>query len=98
MAARSPVTVFADPYKQCLHCGGWIDGAADSPGPLTLIPCGHRCGYRDVCPSWSPVDGCNCAVYTAANPHRPIFHDMRTPPAVIPPGVVYGPAPTGAGG
>jgi hypothetical protein len=32
------VVVFADPYKKCLACGGWIDGTLDAPGPLILVP------------------------------------------------------------
>lgn len=73
------VTVFADPYKKCLKCGEWIDGAIDAPGPLLLSPCEHRSDYRDVCPSWSPVDGCGCAEYSARHPMRPIVHEMRPP-------------------
>lgn len=65
-------TLFADPYKKCEQCNGWIDGALDVPGPLMLVPCEHRSNYRDVCPSWGPVDGCTCA---AAD----IRHEMRTP-------------------
>ncbi len=72
---------FADPYKKCLACGGWIDGSSQGAGPLVVIPCGHTQGYRDVCPSWSPVDGCGCAEYTARHPGHPISHDMRQPTA-----------------
>jgi hypothetical protein len=74
-------TTFADPYKKCLACGDWIDGALDAQGPLVLVPCEHRSGYRDVCPSWSPVDGCWCAESTRRNPDNPIHHEMRTPAA-----------------
>jgi hypothetical protein len=65
-------TLFADPYKRCLKCSQWIDGALDAPGPLILVPCEHQSDYRDVCPSWGPVDGCRCA-------EAAIVHDMRTP-------------------
>jgi hypothetical protein len=51
---------FADPYKQCIKCERWIIGVLDKPGPLVVIPCEHESDYRDVCPSWSPVDGCEC--------------------------------------
>ncbi len=78
--------MFADPYKKCLTCDGWVDGADDN----SLIPCGHRIKYTDVCPSWSPVTGCGCAAYNATNPDDPIHHDMR-PPADD--GKVYGPKP-----
>jgi hypothetical protein len=51
---------FADPYKKCLQCGEWIDGYLDATGPLILTPCEHQSNCRDICPSWSPVDGCTC--------------------------------------
>ncbi len=51
---------FANPYLVCNQCGGWITGALDNPGPSILMPCEHRMSYHDVCPSWSPVDGCLC--------------------------------------
>jgi hypothetical protein len=73
--------IFADPYKKCLQCGQWVDGAEDVPGPLLLIPCGHRCHYRDVCPSWGPVDGCTCAHTRPPNVHEqrePEPDDVRT--------------------
>lgn len=53
-------TIFADPYKKCIRCGQWIDGALDKPGPLLLVPCEHESDYRDLCASWGPVDGCTC--------------------------------------
>lgn len=65
-------TIYADPYKQCRQCRNWIDGALDVPGPLLLTPCEHRSDYRDLCPSWGPVDGCTCA-------EAGIVHEMRPP-------------------
>lgn len=65
-------TRFADPYKRCLKCRGWVDGALDCSGPLIVIPCEHQSGYEDVCPSWGPVDGCRCA-------EAGIEHDTRPP-------------------
>lgn len=50
---------FADPYKTCDQCGEWITGVLDSPHPINL-PCEHRASYTDRCPSWGPVDGCQC--------------------------------------
>ena len=50
---------FADPYKVCNKCGGWITGYLG--GTAILTPCEHDQGYTDACPSWSPVDGCRCA-------------------------------------
>lgn len=70
---------FADPYKQCRKCLAWVDGVLDAPGPTVVVPCEHQSDYRDVCPSWGPVDGCGCAAYSAAHPHDPIVHPMRPP-------------------
>lgn len=47
---------FADPYKTCDECAGWITGI----GGEALVPCGHHATYTDQCPSWGPVDGCSC--------------------------------------
>lgn len=71
--------IFADPYKKCLECGQWIDGAEDEPGPLLLIPCGHRSDFKDVCPSWGPVDGCTCVEANARCLTDPIVHEQRVP-------------------
>lgn len=73
MATNPPVpneVRFSDPYKRCVVCKGWVDGANVGPGPLTVIPCSHVGDYEDVCPSWGPVDGCSCLSGT---------HDMRPP-------------------
>lgn len=72
---------FADPYKKCLRCDAWIDGVLDTAGPTIVVPCEHQSSYRDVCPSWSPVDGCWCAEFTANHPDQPIVHEMRVPAA-----------------
>lgn len=70
--ATYTVTDFADPYKKCEQCNQWIDGALDAPGPLIVVPCEHQSNYRDICPSWGPVDGCRCK-------SAGIEHDMRPP-------------------
>lgn len=64
-----PVITFADPYKQCCQCEEWITGVLDKPGPLILVPCEHESDYRDVCPSWGPVDGCRCVEHLGYKPH-----------------------------
>lgn len=51
---------FADPYNVCLACGGWITGVLDKPGRMLVMPCEHDLGFKGVCPSWGPVDGCWC--------------------------------------
>jgi hypothetical protein len=63
------VISYADPYKKCCTCGAWIDGALDGPGPLILVPCEHQSDYDSVCPSWGPVDGCQCPSHFGHVPH-----------------------------
>lgn len=60
---------FADPYKTCDYCGAWITGVLDKPGPLIVVPCEHQASYSDRCPSWGPVDGCQCAEHLGYVPH-----------------------------
>ncbi len=63
---------FADPYKRCLRCSSWVDGVLEMNSSLISVPCGHRAGYDDICPSWSPMDGCRCGAMG-------IIHEMRSP-------------------
>lgn len=49
----------ANPYLVCVQCGVKVHAWPDRPGPLVNLPCGHF-GYRNLCPSWGPVDGCRC--------------------------------------
>jgi hypothetical protein len=60
---------FADPYKICNAYGGWITGVLDKPGQQIVVPCEHHKGYSDVCPSWGPVDGCQCQAHLGHVPH-----------------------------
>lgn len=58
---------YANPYLRCSGCGSWVTGWHDPEkcGCETLevnSPCCCRLGVEDVCPSWSPVDGCTCKV------------------------------------
>jgi len=69
------MVMFADPYKKCVECGRWVNGAVEGIGPLVLVPCGHRSDYRDVCPSWSPIDGCTCALTVHPQRKRPYGDD-----------------------
>jgi hypothetical protein len=41
-------------------------------GPMNM-PCGHIGDYDDLCPSWSPVDGCLCAEYLGHVPHPAVL-------------------------
>lgn len=63
------VIAFADPYKVCNSCGGWVTGVLDMPGTRLTVPCEHDRDYSDVCPSWGPVDGCQCADHLGYVPH-----------------------------
>lgn len=61
---------FADPFKVCNQCGGWITGILSIPdGPDLTTPCEHEGGYIDICPSWSPVDGCLCVEHLGRVEH-----------------------------
>lgn len=61
---------FANPYLRCARCGQpvryWHDddqcGTPADPCPVDwyLAPCGHRAEAHSTCPSWGPVDGCQC--------------------------------------
>lgn len=58
----------ANPYLVCCGCGRkvdywWVDG------PPVNFPCGHRADYQSLCPSWGPVDGCQCAGHLGYVPH-----------------------------
>ena len=59
---------FADPYKTCNMCGAWVDGVLDARKPINM-PCEHQTGYTDRCPSWGPVDGCQCVEHLGHRPH-----------------------------
>lgn len=62
------VVEFADPYKTCDECGEWVVGFRELPG-MPNHPCGHHAGYTDLCPSWGPVDGCQCHAHLGHVPH-----------------------------
>jgi hypothetical protein len=58
---------FADPYLTCDQCHAWVTAFHDrvrcGPGceaAAWLVPCMHVAGETSVCPSWGPVDGCQC--------------------------------------
>lgn len=34
-------------------------------------PCGHTAGITSVCPSWDPVDGCQCKEVLGSVEHPP---------------------------
>lgn len=59
----------ANPYLRCLRCGArveyWLDGEHREPNH----PCNHIAGYESTCPSWGPVDGCQCEEHLGYVPH-----------------------------
>jgi hypothetical protein len=66
---------FANPYLTCDQCGqpvtGWHDPercGCDESGWRNR-PCDHRAGVTSVCPSWGPVDGCQCQEHLGHLPH-----------------------------
>lgn len=71
---------FANPHLVCTDCRrpvpAWHnpDACGCDPevfGPFWNVPCGHRAGITSVCPSWSPVDGCQCAEVLGTVDHAP---------------------------
>lgn len=47
---------FANPYLVCAQCRVRV---TSRPG-MCNVPCGHAASYESLCPSWSPVGGCQC--------------------------------------
>lgn len=63
---------FADPYKVCDVCGKQVTGVlCVTKGRWPNLPCEHI-GYTDTCPSWGPVDGCQCLEHLGFVPHNPL--------------------------
>lgn len=60
---------FANPFILCVEpsCQRRVTNVG-YPGGIN-IPCGHK-GTHNVCPSWGPVDGCECAA-SGLPPHGP---------------------------
>ena len=64
-------TEFANPFLVCNQCGGRVTSwAQDSDAPGMLFPCEHYAGCHSVCPSWGPVDGCECQKFLGYVPHE----------------------------
>jgi hypothetical protein len=59
----------ACPYLRCDVCEARVEFWLEKRGPLVNEPCGHSGGYHDVCPSWGPVDGCQCKKFLGHVPH-----------------------------
>ena len=80
---RTHVSVtFANPFLICDVCGepvpSWHDREQCGEGcemPSINQPCGHAAGVTGVCPSWGPVDGCQCLEHLGHVPHAPIAEE-----------------------
>ena len=67
-------TEFANPYLCCDQCQAWVTAwhnREDCGCEATFwnVPCGHTAGATSACPSWSPVDGCECQAHLGRVPH-----------------------------
>lgn len=69
---------FANPYLACDECKqpvrSWHDPdkcGCDQEG-FQNRPCGHQAGATSACPSWGPVDGCQCREHFGHVPHGPV--------------------------
>lgn len=66
------VVRFADPYLVCEQCRARAEGYINAPGHeehMDNWPCQHRAPITSLCPSWGPVDGCQCAERLGHVPH-----------------------------
>jgi hypothetical protein len=67
---------FANPHLVCDQCGQPVprwhtDDKCGCDAGWWNDPCGHRAEAVSVCPSWDPVDGCQCAEHLGHVPHPP---------------------------
>ncbi len=68
---------FANPYLTCDKCEqparSWHDpdqcGCGESG--FQNQPCEHQAGVTSTCPSWGPVDGCQCLQHLGHVSHGP---------------------------
>lgn len=54
----------------CSECRQKVDYWWED-GPPVNFPCEHRADYQNLCPSWGPVDGCQCQAHLGHVPHPP---------------------------
>jgi hypothetical protein len=65
---------FANPYLTCDQCKAAVVGFHDNDrcgcdAGLWNVPCGHGVGATSTCPSWGPVDSCECEAHLGHVPH-----------------------------
>lgn len=73
---------FANPYLVCDLCRQpvprWHNhDKCGCDEPSWNDPCEHAFGIVDTCPSWSPVDGCQCKEALGSVDHGPAPADAR---------------------
>lgn len=70
-------TEFANPFLVCRACRepvpAWHnpDHCGCDESRSENLPCGHASGVTSTCPSWGPVDGCQCAAQFGTVDHPP---------------------------
>lgn len=70
---------FANPHLYCKQCGqaapSWHDDSqcgtphAPCPAGWYLAPCGHAAEAKSSCPTWGPVDQCQCLARLGRQDH-----------------------------
>lgn len=69
----------ANPFLACGTCGKRVEAfhdhrcGCDLGGAPVNMPCFHQGEYRDMCPSWGPVDGCQCLAHLGYVPHPAVL-------------------------
>lgn len=69
----------ANPFLACGTCGKRVEAFHDDRcgchlgGRPVNMPCFHEGEYRDLCPSWGPVDGCQCLAHLGYVPHPAVL-------------------------
>jgi hypothetical protein len=59
------MTPLANPHIQCAECGEQVTSfhcaeTCGCTGSSWNWPCRHDADTHNTCPTWSPVDGCQC--------------------------------------
>lgn len=72
------IVPFANPFMICNQCKRRVEGFVSSVYRDDLCehdfdnyPCGHAAGIQSLCPSWSPVSGCQCLEHIGTVNHAP---------------------------
>lgn len=60
---RQPAIGYHSPSVCHCHTRGWSN--------WWNVPCEHNDGVHSVCPTWGPVDGCQCLNRLGYVPHPP---------------------------